>query len=159
MSFCSLLQKNYNNFGQVCQDLIFEKNLSVSVEFENDECICLCDKDSITRVFINLIDNSIKFANTDGYIKIAVKTHSGKAYITVENSGDGIDKHDLKHIFDKFYKTDKSRGLDKKGIGLGLYLVKNILSLHKENIEAESTLGEFTRFTFTLKLQKGLIHK
>ncbi len=141
------------------QDIIAEKNLDVSVEFDTEECICLCDKDSITRVFINLIDNSIKFANTDGYIKIAVKNHSGKAYIMVENSGEGINSHDLKHIFDKFYKTDKSRGLDKKGIGLGLYLVKNILSLHGENIEVQSNVGEFTRFTFTLKLHKGNIHK
>ncbi len=141
------------------EEKIAEKSLDVSVEFETDECICLCDTDAITRVFINLIDNSIKFADNEGYIKISVKSHSGKAYVTIENSGEGIDKHDLKHIFDKFYKTDKSRSLDKKGIGLGLYLVKNILSMHGENIEAESTLGEFTRFSFTLKSQKGLIHK
>ncbi len=141
------------------EDLIADKNLDVSVEFETDECICLCDKDSITRVFVNLIDNSIKFANNGGYIKVSVKNYSGKAYISVENSGEGIETRDLKHIFDKFYKTDKSRSLDKKGIGLGLYLVKNILSLHGESINVESKVGEFTRFTFTLKLQKGISRK
>lgn len=137
------------------QDRIAEKNLDITVEFEEDTCICFCDKDSITRVIINLLDNAIKFSINDGYIKIFVETHSGKAYISIENSGDGIPSSEIKHIFDKFYKTDKSRGLDKKGIGLGLYLVKNILSLHGENITVTSTEGEFTRFTFSLKLLKN----
>jgi signal transduction histidine kinase len=56
---------------------------------------------------------------------------------------------------DKFYKTDKSRGLDKKGVGLGLYLVKNILSLHGESITVSSVEGEFTKFTFSLSLFKN----
>ena len=140
------------------QDRISEKNIEILVEFEKDDCICFCDKDSVTRVIINLLDNAIKFVNNDGYIKIIVSTHSGKASVSFENSGNGIPKSELKHIFDKFYKTDKSRGLDKKGIGLGLYLVKNILSLHGENITAESEENKFTRFTFTLKLNKNF-HK
>lgn len=137
------------------QDQIAEKNLEIAVEFEEEECICCCDKDSITRVFINLLDNAIKFSYKDGYIKIVVGTHSGKAHISIENSGDGIPKNDIKHIFDKFYKTDKSRGLDKKGVGLGLYLVKNILSLHGESITVSSVEGEFTKFTFSLSLFKN----
>ena len=137
------------------QDRISEKNLEIIAEFEEDECICYCDKDSVTRVIINLLDNAIKFSKQDGYVKITVSTHSGKAIISFENSGDGIPKNELKHIFDKFYKTDKSRGLDKKGIGLGLYLVKNILSLHGESITATSEEGLFSRFTFTLKLGKN----
>ena len=136
------------------QDRISEKKLEISVEFYEEECICLCDKDAVTRVCINLLDNAIKFADEDGFIKIKVTPHSGKAYITIENSGAGIPERDLKHVFDKFYKTDKSRGLDKKGIGLGLYLVKNLLSLHGENISVESTENEFTRFTFTLPVSK-----
>lgn len=137
------------------QDRISEKNLDISVEFEDETCICLCDKDSITRVFINLIDNAIKFSNHDGCIKIDVSTKSGKALISIENSGSYIPENELKHVFDKFYKSDKSRSLDKKGIGLGLYLVKNILSLHGENITVTSVKDEFTTFTFSLKLQKN----
>ena len=57
-------------------------------------------------------------------------------------------------MFDKFYKTDKSRGLDKKGIGLGLYLVKNIMVLHGETIDVESEPGKYTKFTFTLTPSK-----
>lgn len=137
------------------QDKITEKNISVSLEFDTEKCLCLCDKDAITRVFINLIDNAIKFTNTDGFINIDVKTHLGKTYVSIENSGQGIEEEDIKHIFDKFYKSDKSRSLDKLGIGLGLYLVKNIMVLHEETIEAKSVPGEYTRFTFTLKNAKS----
>ncbi len=137
------------------QDRISEKNLNISVEFEEESCICLCDKDSITRVFINLIDNAIKFSDTDGYIKIDVSTKFGKALISIENSGTSIPENELKYVFDKFYKSDKSRSLDKNGIGLGLYLVKNILSLHGENITVTSTPGESTVFRFSLKNHKN----
>lgn len=137
------------------QDKISEKDIEVFVEFDNEECICLCDSDSITRVVINILDNAIKFVNSSGYIKVDVHTSSGKAYVSIENSGNGISNKDLKHVFDKFYKTDRSRGLDKNGIGLGLYLVKNIISLHDESIEVSSEEGKFTRFTFTLKLDKS----
>ncbi len=136
------------------QDRISEKDIDVSVEFNSEECICLCDSDSITRVVINILDNAIKFVNIGGYIKVDVHTRGSKAYISIENSGDGISNKDLKRIFDKFYKTDRSRGLDKNGIGLGLYLVKNIISLHDESIDVSSEEGKFTRFTFTLKLNK-----
>lgn len=137
------------------EERIVEKNIDVNASFDTDSCICLCDKDSVTRVVINLLDNAIKFCNTDGTIDVDVKTHSGKAYISVKNTGTGIDPADIKHVFDKFYKTDKSRGLDKKGIGLGLYLVKNILVQHGETITVKSEPGEFTVFTFTLTISKN----
>lgn len=137
------------------EDRITEKNIEVSVVFETEQCLCFCDKDAITRVVINLLDNAIKFTPEKGRIEISVSKHSSKVYVSIENSGDGINREDLKHIFDKFYKTDKSRGIDKKGIGLGLYLVKNIMLLHEETIDAKSEQGKYTRFTFTLKPAKG----
>ncbi|MDP4133471.1 MAG: HAMP domain-containing sensor histidine kinase [Bacillota bacterium] len=139
------------------EDPITKKGLEVVIEFFNEKCDCYCDKDEITRVIINLLDNAIKFADDKGYIKIKVDQKSGKAVVSIENSGEGISSLDIKHIFDKFYKTDKSRSLDKKGIGLGLYLVKNILVLHDETIECTSIPGQYTRFTFTLKLYKSNI--
>lgn len=141
------------------EERITEKQIDVNVEFETEQCFCLCDKDAITRVIINLLDNAIKFTPQNGFIKIAVGAKSSKIYVSFENSGDGIASDDLKHIFDKFYKTDKSRGIDKKGIGLGLYLVKNIMLLHGESIEAKSEPGQFTRFTFTLKPCKSNSNK
>lgn len=129
-----------------------QKQLSVSVKFLHESCLCMCDRDAVTRVIINLLDNAVKYANTGGEIHISVTENAKKAVISVKNSGEGISPEDLKHIFDKFYKVDKSRGLDKKGVGLGLYLVKNIIGQHGESIKAESEAGGSTTFTFTLPL-------
>lgn len=129
-----------------------QKQLSVSVEFLHESCWCMCDRDAITRVIINLLDNAVKYASAGGEIYISVTESAKKAVISIKNSGEGISPEDLKHIFDKFYKVDKSRGLDKKGVGLGLYLVKNIIGQHGESIKAESEAGVSTTFTFTLPL-------
>ena len=136
------------------EERITEKNLNVNVAFDTDSCICRCDKDAITRVVINLLDNAIKFSGQNGEIGVDVNQRSGKVYVSIQNTGQGIDSTDIKHVFDKFYKTDKSRGLDKKGIGLGLYLVKNIMVLHGETIDVESEPGKYTKFTFTLTPSK-----
>lgn len=141
------------------EEQILTKKLDVSCVFDQEKCLCYCDKDAITRVVINLIDNAIKFTREGGRIHIDVSARAGKACIAVENSGEGIAEEDIKHVFDKFYKSDKSRGLDKKGIGLGLYLVKNLLQLHNETIDAESIPGSMTRFSFTLPLYHGDKHK
>lgn len=130
---------------------ITDKNIQLSVEFERDNLIVSADRDAISRVMMNLFDNAIKFTNENGFIHIRVGTKNGKAFVSVENSGMGIAEEELMHIFDRFYKTDKSRSLDKNGAGLGLYIVKNIIQAHGERVWAESKQGEFARFSFTLK--------
>ena len=131
---------------------ITDKNIELLVEFERDGIFVFADKDAIARVLTNLFDNAIKFTDENGYIKIRVGTKNGKAYVSIENSGLGIDEDELVHIFDRFYKTDKSRNLDKNGAGLGLYIVKGIVQAHGERVWAESVKNEFTRFSLTLKL-------
>lgn len=128
-----------------------ENNINAEINFEKDECFVKADKDAITRVLINLFDNALKFNINNGYVKISVEEKDGKAVISVENSGIGIKKEELRLIWDRFYKSDMSRSRDKKGMGLGLYLVHNIISAHNEKIKVESLPGKFTRFTFTLK--------
>ncbi|MBQ3118348.1 MAG: HAMP domain-containing histidine kinase [Clostridia bacterium] len=130
---------------------ITDKNIQLSVEFERDNLMVSADRDAISRVMMNLFDNAIKFTNEKGFIHIRVGTKNGKAFVSVENSGMGIAEEELLHIFDRFYKTDKSRSLDKNGAGLGLYIVKNIIQAHGERVWAESKQGEFARFSFTLK--------
>ena len=78
-----------------------------------------------------------------------------KAIISIKDNGCGIDKESLGKIFDRFYKSDTSRGKDKKGSGLGLAIVKEILLAHNENIDVVSTVGVGTEFTFTLQLSKA----
>lgn len=108
------------------------------------------DKDLIHQVIYNLIENAVKFTNDGGYIRIALSDSIDKAYVSIENSGLGIPKDDVPMIFERFYKTDKSRSRDKNGMGLGLYLVKMILQLHGGNISVTSQENAFCRFSFYL---------
>ena len=130
---------------------ITEKNIHLTVNFQSDSQWVLADKDSIQRVLTNLLDNALKFTDEGGFMDIRTGTvDKNKTFVSTQNSGMGIDKEDLKHIFDRFYKTDKSRSLDKNGTGLGLFIVKNIINAHGETVWAESEPGEFARFNFTL---------
>ncbi|MGN1059269.1 MAG: sensor histidine kinase [Clostridia bacterium] len=132
-----------------------EKNIHLTVNFQAESQRVLADKDSIQRVLTNLMDNAIKFTGENGFIDIRTGlTDRNKVFVTIQNSGIGIDSEDLKHVFDRFYKTDKSRSLDKNGTGLGLYIVKNIIKSHGETVWAESEPDEFTRFNFTLEPAK-----
>jgi len=110
------------------------------------------DRDAIQRVMINLIHNAIKFTPEEGNITVSVRNVKGRAEITVSDTGQGIPAEDIPFIFDRFHKADKSRGQDKTSVGLGLYIVKNILKAHNENISVESEYGKGTTFTFYLPL-------
>ena len=130
---------------------ITDKDIQLTVNFESDDQWVLADKDSILRVLTNLLDNAIKFTEPGGFMDIRTgMTDKNKVFVTIQNSGIGIDKDDLIHVFDRFYKSDKSRSLDKNGTGLGLYIVKNIIKSHGETIWVESEPDSYTRFNFTL---------
>lgn len=134
----------------------FEKNidnkkLDVYFEAEEDEMIAFADKDAIHQVLYNLCHNAIKFSKDGGKFVISISRAAGKKIrISVFDEGESIPTEDLKMVFDRFYKTDKSRGLDKNGVGLGLYISKAIIDAHEEEIWAESKDGG-TEFIFTLK--------
>lgn len=119
------------------ENRIDEKNLDVSVDFTSEHVNVIADRDAISRVVTNLMDNAVKFSDPAARLDIKVFTKGGKAYTAVSNEGFGIDPEDLPHVFDRFYKTDKSRN-DKKGTGLGLYLVQNLLAIHGQNIVVNS---------------------
>jgi len=128
-----------------------DKDIQLTVNFQSDNQRVMADKDAIQRVLTNLLDNAIKFTEEGGFLDIRTgTTERNKVFVSIQNSGIGIDKDDLIHIFDRFYKSDKSRSLDKKGTGLGLYIVKNIMLAHGETVWAESEPDSYTRFTFTL---------
>ena len=131
---------------------ITDKDIQLTVDFEKEAMPVFADRDAIARVITNLFDNAIKFTPEKGAIDVKVCTKNGKACFSVRNSGMGIAEDELLHIFDRFYKTDKSRSLDKNGAGLGLYIVKSIIQAHGERVWAESNQGEFAKFSFALKL-------
>lgn len=131
---------------------IEQADIKVNAEFENDSIIVNGDEDAIYRVMFNLLDNAVKFTKQGGEITVRIKRAGSKAEIYVKNTGDGISKEDAAHIFERFYKADKSRGMNKKGTGIGLYLVKNIIKEHGEDITLTSKEGEFAQFMFTLPI-------
>ncbi len=106
------------------------------------------DPDMLHQVVYNLIDNAVKFTNEGGYLKINIAQANGRTTVAVENSGHGIAPDELPMVFERFYKTDKSRSRDKNGMGLGLYIVRTIIRLHGGEITAESEQEKFTRFEF-----------
>lgn len=138
--------------------LSFEKKIDdkkLEVEFDNDDDITVnADTDAIHQVLYNLIDNAVKFTPKEGLLAISISKKDKKAVISVRNSGDGIPAEEIPCLFDRFYKSDRSRGLDKTGTGLGLYIVKTNINMHGEDITVKSVPGEFTEFRFTLPLGK-----
>lgn len=134
---------------------ISEKRIDICVDFEDDAITVMGNSDSIYRVITNLMDNAVKFTPEGGKIDVKIKAAGGKAVVSIENSGNGLSEKELNHIWDRFYQTDKSRSSTKKGAGLGLYIVKNIMNAHDNEIYAESEEGCWTRFTFELDSVKS----
>lgn len=132
--------------------MITSKNLEIDLNLDDEKIYVFADKDSITQVLINLINNAVKFTPDGGKISLIIKTHADKAFVSIINSGHGIESEKLEHIWDRFYKADSSRSADRSGVGLGLYIVKRILTFHGEDISVQSIPDDFTRFTFTLSL-------
>ena len=129
---------------------INDKNIDVNIEFENDNCLVRADHDSIKRVLTNLLDNAIKFTDASGVITIKVNTKQQEVFVSVKNTGCGIEESELKLIFERFYKVDRSRAINREGTGIGLYIVKDILNQHGKDIKVESREGEYAEFTFNL---------
>lgn len=110
-----------------------------------------CDADMLHQVLYNLVDNAVKFTPERGKITFNVRTLGGRTLISVNNTGSGISKTDMPLLFDRFYKTDKSRGMDKTGSGLGLFIVKTLVNKMNGDITVSSVEGEYSEFTVDLE--------
>lgn len=136
------------------------KKLDVEFDCDDEDVYVLADPDAIHQVLYNLMDNAVKFTQNGGTVSISISASRGKkAIVSVRNTGDGIPEEEIPHIFERFYKSDRSRGLDKTGTGLGLYIVKTILDKHGESISVTSEVGSHTEFTFGLSLGVGKKNK
>ena len=127
-----------------------EKKLDVVFDADADNIYVAADRDAIHQILYNICDNAIKFSREGGRYEIGIHEKGGKVTVSVYNEGVGIETEDLPYVFDRFYKSDKSRGLDKTGVGLGLYIARTIIEAHKEKIWVESEYGKWCRFSFTL---------
>lgn len=129
---------------------IEEKNLQI-LGLENAESLYVDgDPDMIHQVLYNLIENAVKFTPDGGYIALKMEKQPGKTYMAIRNSGPGIAPDEVEMVFDRFYKTDRSRNKDKTGMGLGLYIVRTIIRQHGGEITASSIPGDYTEFSFFL---------
>lgn len=129
-----------------------EKSLTFDLKLYEKPLFVRADSAKIDQVLHNLIDNAIKFSNSGGAIQIETNVRNGKAFISIKDSGIGIPRDSINKIWERFYKTDLSRGKDKKGTGLGLAIVREIIHAHHENINVISTEGVGSEFIFSLPI-------
>lgn len=115
-----------------------------------DTSIVSADRDRMQQVITNLVSNAIKYSNDGGIVRVVIEDTKDSGIIHVEDSGIGIPQEDLKRIFERFYRTDKSRNRKTGGAGIGLTIVKTIVQAHKGKISAQSAEGKGSRFTVVL---------
>lgn len=105
--------------------------------------VCLGGQGRNPQIFYNICDNAIKFSVEGGRYEISIKQKDRLIYVSVYNEGQGISKEDLPYVFERFYKSDKSRGMDKTGVGLGLYIARTIIEAQGQKIWVESEQGKW----------------
>ncbi|MDR1800300.1 MAG: HAMP domain-containing protein [Lachnospiraceae bacterium] len=127
-----------------------EKQIHIELIFATKFLYVFADKQKIQQVLYNLLDNAIKFSDSQGVVTIETKEKGEKVSVSIKDEGMGIPKESLQKIWERFYKTDLSRGKDKKGTGLGLAIVKEAIHAHGETVNVTSTEGLGTEFVFTL---------
>ena len=132
---------------------IERKGIRVETHLPEEAVVVLADPDVITQVVYNLLDNAVKYGAESGRLWVALAKKGGKLHVSVRNEGPTIPPEDLPYVFERFHKADKSRGVDKASLGLGLYIVKTILGNMHESITATSK-NNVTEFTFTLSENK-----
>lgn len=141
----NLLIRLLNNF----ESELTEKD--ISVDYDRQSVYLYADQDKMSQVFNNLISNAIKYSNKGGKIQIHISDSHKKVEIRVKDTGKGISQENIPHIFERFYRVDKSRNRNTGGIGIGLTITKTIIEAHEGTIDVESKLGEGTEFIIVLQ--------
>ncbi|MDX8338150.1 ATP-binding protein [Draconibacterium sp. IB214405] len=132
-----------------------ESQIAVQIINRPDRPIFVrADKKRILEVITNLIVNGIKYGKQSGYVNISFHDLEDNIIVEVADNGIGIDKKDLRRIFERFFRVDKSRSREQGGTGLGLSIVKHIIEAHNQSINVRSVLDQGTTFNFTLEKQK-----
>ncbi len=129
---------------------INEKKIDLQLDIP-ETCTISANHDALFKVVYNLFDNALKFVDEGGSINIFMAVKGGRLQFNIQNTGGEIDPESLKHIFERFYKSDKSRGSNPNGSGLGLYIAKTIVGRHGGDISAKSFDGK-TEFCFNIPI-------
>ena len=141
-----IIREVRNTVEGVCE----EKQIDLRLKCPAEDTQVYADKMKIGQVIYNLVDNAIKFSPKGGQIQITVYDKNDKIFVSVKDEGPGIEKEKQNKVWDRFYKSDTSRGKDKQGTGLGLSITKEIMKAHGEHIDLISTEGAGSEFVFSL---------
>lgn len=132
-----------------------KRDVVIKLEFDPEKShITHADRQKIYRVCQNLIFNAVKYNHDGGEVKVTLKSQKNTIQVDIKDNGQGIPPEDLKRIFERFYRVEKSRSKERGGTGLGLAIVKHILEGHKSKISVSSTVGKGSIFSFSLPLEK-----
>lgn len=149
------LKKDSINISDVVSFVIFQfsnlaKSKNICIKYERKNTEVYCDKDKITQALINLLSNAIRYSDEGRYIFIREEIEENNIKISVEDEGIGISEKDLKYVFERFYRADKSRTRTTGGTGIGLTIVKSIAASHGGEVMVESKLGKGSKFTILI---------
>lgn len=125
---------------------IDDKGITIEGTQSLEDIFIYADETLINQIIYNLLDNAVKFTPENGTITLGLREDKKEAVLTIRNTGRGIAQEDIGLLFDRFYKVDKSRGLDAKSFGMGLYIVKRIIELHGGIINVNSVPGSYAEF-------------
>ena len=144
------IQETIKNTAESFEGVCTPKHITIELLLLPGHVTVFADRRKIQQVLYNLIDNAIKFSESNSAITIEVVEKNEKVFVSIKDQGIGIPRKDQNKIWERFYKSDLSRGKDKKGTGLGLSIVKEIIQAHDEHINVISTEGVGTEFIFSL---------
>jgi two-component system phosphate regulon sensor histidine kinase PhoR len=129
-----------------------EKKLSVDIAIAANLPIIRADETRLQEILYNLLDNSLKYTQPGGKIRLQAQSDGDEIALSVSDTGLGISEADLPRVFERFYRTDKARSRELGGTGLGLSIVKHIAQMHGGRVEAQSELGRGTTIRVLLPL-------
>ena len=144
-SIGDLIDDVFQSYRQTAQ----QKGIRLELDMEEDLPDVISDSDRIEQVLVILLDNAMRYAGEGGTVRIGVHQDNTDVHVSVWDSGCGISQADIVHVFERFFKTDKSR--KEGGTGLGLSIAKQIMDKLGEQISVQSEEGKWTCFTFTVK--------
>jgi len=128
--------------------LMFDRKYTKSIKV-------FADKEKIQQVLTNLVMNSIKYGKENGTTEVSIEDLvNDKMIVRIKDNGEGIEKHNIPRLFERFFRVDKSGARSGGGSGLGLSIVKHIIEAHGEKIYIESEFGKGSEFSFTLEKDK-----
>ncbi len=127
------------------------QQVTIATDLATNLPLVRADKDRIRQTIINLVHNAIKFNHPGGRVAVSARADDESVTVSVSDTGIGISREDLPHVFERFYKADKARS--RGGSGLGLAIAKHTIQAHGGNIWAQSEEGKGSTFSFSLPLK------